>query len=221
MMMDGSEDRMDERLRRAATEYNSPPATPRAEMWERIQAARRSGAPVRDTDTIHLPLRRVWSRPAVRLLAGLAAMLVLGIGLGRLTVPRPGGTATVADTPDPTVTRATRPGANLATAITTAQHFSRVETFLTEFNTRLGDSTFSREAKALLTTTRLLLDSRRVTDTRTRRLLDDLEFVLVQIATLDPRNRPQDLDAITEDLTHNHLRTRLRNAMPADPAIRM
>src|SRR2546422_1014122 len=35
-----SDDRFDERLRQAAQDYHRPPATPRAELWRRIPAAR-------------------------------------------------------------------------------------------------------------------------------------------------------------------------------------
>ena len=40
-MMDEREDRFDEILREAARDYNAPPPTPKAEMWERIAAAAR------------------------------------------------------------------------------------------------------------------------------------------------------------------------------------
>ena len=77
------------------------------------------------------------------------------------------------------------------------------------------------QARQLLSSTRLLLDSKRLTDPRTRKLLEDLELVLVQIATLDPKDRREDLDLIADGLAQNHLRTRLRNAIPSDPTIRM
>ena len=35
-----TDDRFDERLRQAAQEYHRPPATPREELWTRIQAER-------------------------------------------------------------------------------------------------------------------------------------------------------------------------------------
>jgi hypothetical protein len=41
-MMDEREDRLDEWVRDAARDYNAPPPTPRAEMWEAIQAGRRA-----------------------------------------------------------------------------------------------------------------------------------------------------------------------------------
>jgi hypothetical protein len=221
LMMDDSEEPMAEKLRAMAADFNPPPATPREAMWERIQAARKATSPGAEPSVLPFRPRRGWNTPAVRVAIGIAAVLLIGIGIGRLTVA-PG---TDTRTPGSTTPLSSQPPArdreNLATTMVASQHFSRVESFLTEFNTRPGDSTFSGEAKSLLVTTRLLLDSKRVTDPRTRKLLDDLELVLIQIATLDAKNRPQDLDFITEDLTQNHLRTRLHNAVPAGPAIRM
>ena len=96
-----------------------------------------------------------------------------------------------------------------------------METFLTEFGTPNPPAGFTAEAHDLLGTTRLLIDSKRVTDPRTRQLLEDLELVLTQIATLDPKDHREDLDLIADGLAQSHLRTRLRNAIPAGPATRM
>src|ERR1041385_1082711 len=105
--------------------------------------------------------------------------------------------------------------------VATAEHLSRVETFLIDFRTRPESPEFSAEAHDLLGTPRLLLDSRRVTDPRPRKLLEDLELVLTQIAALDSHDRREDLDFIADGLDRSHVRTRLRNAIPAGPAIRM
>ncbi|HJR33758.1 MAG TPA: hypothetical protein VJ817_02330, partial [Gemmatimonadales bacterium] len=78
-MMDEREDRLDEWVRDAAREYNAPPPAPRAEMWEAIQAGRRAArvAP-RPLSPARNPLRYV---------IGIAALLALGIAIGRITVP--------------------------------------------------------------------------------------------------------------------------------------
>jgi hypothetical protein len=220
-MMDEREDRFDEMLRDAARDYNAPPATPRAEMWERIQAARRPGG---QADGI-LPLRptvRPTARPAFRFAMAIAAVLVLGVAIGRLTAPND------LDTPAPNQVTALTPAApetrerpSVAAQVATSNHLSRVETFLTEFGSAPASPDFSDQAQDLLGTTRLLLDSKRVVDVRTRTLLEDLELVLVQIATLNPKDRREDLDFIADGLAQNQLRTRLRNAIPAGPAIRL
>jgi hypothetical protein len=223
-MMDEREDRFDEVLRDAARDYNAPPATPKAEMWQRISAARKDSRTDAQMDGI-LPLRppvRRSVRPAFRLALGLAAILVLGVAIGRYTAP--GELVTPAPNPV-TASTAPTPGTqerpNMAAQVNTSNHLSRVETFLTEFGTAPASSDFSDQAKNLLGTTRLLLGSKRVDDPRTRILLEDLELILVQIATLNPRDRREDLDFIADGLAQNQLRTRLRNAIPAGPAIRL
>ncbi|HEU5219664.1 MAG TPA: hypothetical protein VFU23_13475 [Gemmatimonadales bacterium] len=210
-MMDEREDRFDEMLRDAARDYHAPPPTPRAEMWARIQAARQ----VRTTPVT--PLRR----PTFRILLAVAAVLAIGVLIGRMSAP---GITPVAPSPG---TVAATPGSekkeksNIATELATVDHLSQVETFLTEFGTEKATPEFTDHARDLLGTTRLLLDSKRVTDPRTRKLLEDLELVLVQIATLNPRDRREDLNSIADGLAQNQLRTRLRNAIPAGSLIRL
>ena len=166
--------------------------------------------------------------------------------IGRITVPRrteapaASGSATAQTTtqpaPDqPAVVATPNPGSRspapssppvqerseVAALFATGDHLTQVETFLTEFGTRAPAADFAGQAQDLLTNTRLLLDSKRVADVRTRKLLEDLELVLAQIATLNPRQRRQDLDLIADGLAQSHLRTRLRNAIPAGSAIRL
>jgi len=238
-MMDEREDRLDEWVRDAARDYNPPPPAPRAEMWEAIQAGRRAAR------AVPRPLHPV--RTPLRYGLGIAALLALGIAIGRITVPSrtetpaaspPTSTAQtpaqpVPDQPVQTVTpnpgsRSPAPSggdprerSEVAAVFATGDHLTQVETFLTEFGTRTPATDFAGQAQDLLTNTRLLLDSKRVADVRTRKLLEDLELVLAQIATLDPRQRRQDLDMIADGLAQSHLRTRLRNAIPAGSAIRL
>jgi len=226
-MMDEREDRLDALLRDAAQDYNAPPPTPKAELWERITAVRQSASvPAGQKHGRILPLRRTAALP---LWIGIAALLAVGVAIGRLSVPHnpaapanpasgtltaaPGGAATQQSTPQ-------EKGA-VATQLATVQHLGQVESFLTEFSTRNAAQDFTTQARELLTNTRLLLDSKRLTDAPTRRLLEDLELVLVQIATLDPKDRREDLGFIADGLAQNHLRSRLRSAIPAGSAIRM
>lgn len=214
-MMDEREDRFDEFLRDAAQSHNAPPPAPRAEMWERIRAER--ARPV-----VVTPLRR----PTVRVLLALAAILILGVAIGRFTAPSSvapslPGTVTAAGNTPATSPDARHEKGELASRLATTQHLTQVETFLTEFNAQPKSGEYTTLAKDLLTNTRLLLDSKRVADARTRKLLEDLELILAQIATLDPTDRGSDLNAIADGLAQNQLRSRLRNAIPAGPAIKL
>lgn len=219
-MMDEREDRLDEMIRDTARHYNEPPATPRAEMWAVIRATR-AASPAGRTPR---ESRRFPSTP-LRLVFGMAALLALGIAIGRLTVParplEPAASTMAAQPGTASPAAEQRERAEVATRFATDDHLTQVEAFLTEFGARPATPEFTAQAQDLLTNTRLLLDSKRVADPRTRKLLEDLELVLVQIATLSPTDRRTELDIIADGLAQNHLRTRLRNAIPAGPAIRL
>lgn len=210
-MMDDREDRADQWLREAAKDYNPPPPVPRAEMWQRIEAARRGAAVT--------PIRRAapWRMPLA-----VAALLLLGVAIGRVTSPRPTtSTNTPAGAPAASAAVPNTERGTVANRLVTDDLLSQAETFLTEFNTQAAAEDFSVKAKDLLITTRLLLDSKRRADAPTRKLLEDLELVLAQIATLDPEDQRQERGFIADGLAQNQLRSRLRNAIPSGPAIRL
>ena len=207
------DDRWDDQLRESAQEYNAPPQTPRAEMWAAIVAERPEKAErARLRITPFRPLRHL--RP-LRLPIGIAALLALGIGLGRLTLPRP-----QPGTPAATVATRNPPAAGeVAYQVATTEHLSQSEAFLTLFRASVhrggNEQLASATARQLLGTNRLLLDSPAGSDARTRLLLQDLELVLVQIAQLSRRPSSPDLDLITEGLEGGDVMSRLRTAVPS------
>jgi hypothetical protein len=209
-MMD---DRFDDWLQDSARDYNDPPETPREEMWQRIVAARTEQP--RKTILPFRASRRFRSfRPIAAWAAGVAALLAVGIGLGRLSVEHP---QTVA--PPAAVAAAGPRVSATAYRLTATEHLSQSEAFLTLFrasvhgtgNERLASAT----ARQLLATNRLLLDSPAANDARTRLLLQDLELVLAEIAQLSPQPRSRDLQMITEGLEQGGVLSRLRTAVPA------
>lgn len=68
---------LDDQIRRLAQSYNEPPATPRDAMWQAIDRTRAGAGIV----AIGTSRRMRWLRMA----GGVAAVLVVGIGIGRLT----------------------------------------------------------------------------------------------------------------------------------------
>jgi hypothetical protein len=67
----------------------------------------------------------------------------------------------------------------------------------------------------MLSTTRLLLDSPAAEEAKNRRLLEDLELVLVQIVNLAPNAGAADRGSIERTLENGQVMTRLRTAVPA------
>ena len=201
-----NDDRMDELLIEAAQDYNRPPETPRDEMWARIEATRwRKSVEQRKQRSTRRWLS--WS-------AGIAATLVLGIALGRVSVQLPQG-STLAVAPAPAAQ-------STAYQVAAVQHLSRTEALLTSFRADAqagrADAAVGLWAGELLSTTRLLLDSPAAEDPRLRSLLEDLELVLVQISILPAARTDDDLDMITEGLEQRNVLPRLRTAIPAGPA---
>lgn len=112
-------------------------------------------------------------------------------------------------------------GAARSTAYTlaTVRHFTAVEALLTSFQTSphdaRGDAQLASYARALLSQTRLLLDSPAASDPTRQRLLQDLELVLVQMTQLSPTDAPIDREMINGSVSRTDVITRLRTAVPA------
>lgn len=208
-------DGFDDQLRETARNYNAPPETPREEMWERIVAARAERTERTDkTRTGVTPLRPLRHLRHLTWPAGIAALLAIGVALGRITAPEP-------QTPAPAnVAAVATPQVNdVAYRIAATEHLSQSEAFLTLFRTSVrqggSEQLASGTARQLLATNRLLLDSPAASDDRTRLLLQDLELVLAQIAQLSDRPKSPDLNFIAEGLEDSGVMTRLRTAVPS------
>jgi len=208
-MTDQHEDpKFEQWLKGAAKSYHTPPPTPRDAIWKRIQDARRNK---------HVIELRPWMRWAV----AAAAVLILGFGIGRWTAHQPpagNGTTSVA-----TADSAPPAQSELVYQIAATQYLSHTEAFLTSFRTDVGSNhaanraRFARQARDLLSTTRLMLDSPAGKDQRLRSLLEDLELVLVQISQLDPARDGHDTDLITQGMNQSNVLPKLRSAIPAGP----
>ncbi len=203
---------LDPRLIEQARSYNAPPAADHDAMWRAIEARRRPAgsrrqAP-RDRRLSRGSRRPVLNTRVAAWITGIAALLVLGIGIGRMTA---GGGVTVSS--PTTVAVEASSGPSRALEIAAAQHLNQAETYLTLFraSVRSGevDSLPVAAARQLLSTNRLLLDSP-VADARLRPLLLDLELVLAEISQLGTTSRATDVQLITDGLDHGDVITRLR-----------
>jgi hypothetical protein len=191
----------------AAREYRRPPEPPREAIWRAIQAERRAARATR-------PALRRW----VPWAAAAAALLAVGVGIGRLS--QPGRTsdhgAPVANWgPSAAAPRVSE----AAYRLTTLEHLGQSEAFLTLFRSsvRTGgqEQLASATARQLLATNRLLLDSPAATDRKTRVLLEDLELVLAEIAQLAADPQPDDRALIGEGMDRGGVLSRLRTEVPA------
>lgn len=195
-------------VRTVLGEYHEPPPTPRDRIWARIEAtrteaARRHPSAVAGADAP--PGRRPWLAWG----AGIAAILAVGIGLGRLSL-------SVGPDPAPPVETAVQPSP--AQVLATAQHLSRAEVFLTEFRLDPASSlSMEGQARDLLLSTRLLLDGPRPLEPRLQALLEDLELILVQVVQLDAGRLDEELEFITDGLEQRAVLSRIRTAVPAGP----
>ena len=203
-----NDEHLDKLIASARDSYRVAPEPQLDTMWAAIDAEL-SGAPTR---------WQVTQRSTRWGIVGIAAaaMLVLGVGLGRwsatpaATAPRDGNTVASRDMRGPS---------DVAEPLQreTSNYLGATEVLLTDLQDSSGSGAYANQANALLVKTRLLLDSPAAHDRRLHDLLEDLELVLAQIATLrgqdtSPRNAA-DLQLIRSALANRDLVPRLRTAV--------
>jgi hypothetical protein len=185
----------------AAALADSPPARP---LWPQVAA--RIGHPrVELAPADELAARRR-TRPPLRWAIGLAAVLALGIGIGRTLPHAPAEVATSA-----------RPAPQTDPYhVAAVEHLGRSRALLTSFQHSSADAQtqalVTHWADDLLSNTRLLLDSPAADDPRLQRLLQDLELVLVQIAQL--RSDRAEVDLARDAIDESGVLPRMRAVVP-------
>lgn len=200
--------------------YRRPPEAPRDEMWTAIVAELPAGQEAGDVIAIG-PARRkqaegktVWNRQWTALATAAAALLVMGIGLGRVSVSPSGAPVEPAEVASAEVRSSTM-------RVAAVDHLSRTEALLTMVSSdaRAGrvDAEVGQWARTLLLQTRLLIDSSAAQDPMILVLLEDLEVILMQVARLSPQldgSLSGELDLITEGLEDNDMMLRIRAILP-------
>lgn len=198
-----TEDRLNELLDDARRTWPLPPEPDYQAMWARIEREAFSGIR-RDTRT---PSWRTFS-------LGLAATLVIGIGVGRLSTWDAAAPATGLAVAGVS-TESAAPGSNAYDKVA-QELLGRTVVLLTALPAEAQNSSgerFSNQATELLTSTRLLLDSPAASDARFKDLLEDLELVLAQIAMLQSGRTRQEIDLITDALEERDVVPRIRSAV--------
>jgi hypothetical protein len=199
--MTSEQERFDDFIRQQAADLRPAPSTPVDQMWSAITAERRARAQA-----------AVAERRRARWGLGIAAVLLLGVAIGRMSAPDAGkgppGAGPVADADGPSVIY----------QAAAAEYLGRAEALLTMFRleARAGrtDEQTSGAAQRMLTTSRLLMDSPVASDPQMRRLLEDLELVLAQIARLSAEQGADPAEFVLEALENNSVLFRLRAVNP-------
>ena len=217
---------------KSAPALNVPPVTPRADMWDAIQAAQRASAAAQSggiAGVTPLVRRGRWMWPAA-----VAAALLVGIGVDRYATRSGAGEpdaraqqrAVATNAPrSPELARDSSNPSGLY-RLAAVQTLTQAEALLTAY--RAGGVATRNPADAqqlgtwgreVLSSTRLLLDSPAGNDPQLRPLLNDIELVLVQIirlsgAPLDSSDRT----LIDRAMRGHNLLPRIRTAVPAGVA---
>jgi hypothetical protein len=186
-----------------------------------------------------LPLDQIWSAvereaftapvrrptPWIRTLLPLAAMLVLGFGIGQIA-PRLGSEAST-DPASPLAGSAGQPAAHASASEAppfvgvATDYLERVTALLVTLaseSSRQPAQYSAGQARDLLTTTRLLMDTPYPLDASLRTLLEDLELVLAQIARLPARPTAPDVYLIDQALDQREVIPRLRVYLAENPS---
>ena len=229
-----SDEKFEEFLQREAHAYNEPPVNvPRDEMFAAISAARAAGPKTEDRG----PNMSPWRRSPHFTWIGMAATLVIGVAIGRyaMTSKAPPAPAITASRGDSSRGDSSRGDSSRGDARTPASssdtaggsyaraantELARAEALLTAYGASGKDAGVDKQlstwARDILANTRLLLDSPAADDPSRRRLLQDLELVLVQMVQRSPAAGAADERShIDRSMERTQVLPRLRSALPA------
>jgi hypothetical protein len=211
-----TDERFEELMRDAKKTYRTPPSADFDGMWKSIEGAYFGGA-MGQTQAHHNERPRGLQHSAMRWV-GIAATLVVGIGIGRMSL-RLDHAAPVAPA-GPVVASAQPAAPKVDTAMArpyeleTSQYLGQTAALLVSLPTeaKTPDAQFAARAADLLTRTRLLMDSPAASSPSMRSLLDDLELVLMQVVRLQGSSNRTDLELINRALEQRDVIPRLRTA---------
>jgi len=203
-----TEDRLDQIINSAADHYNVPPVNaPLDEMWTAIEAEafkpRVESITTRRTSLVNNP----WLR--------MAAVLVLGVAIGRFSTrapaPAPVAAKTVADAPD----------LEASYQLSAERYLGQTVTLVAGLPKQLQsgriDSAYVARASESLTQLRLLMDSAAASNPRLRALFEDLELVLVQVVQMPANGSATDAKLIRQAMQERDVMPRLVDAVADTP----
>jgi hypothetical protein len=201
------QEQFDRWLQEAAKSYHEPPDTNLDTLWEDVQRGRAaSTTPVTD-----IRPRRWHAQPWLR----MAAILVVGVGIGRLSVS-PAATPLAPRSDSAVVTPVSLSESTLDMPDAErylGQTVALLASLQSGARSTWGDTLMTARASRLLSTTRFLLDSPSASDPNVRTLLEDLELVLVQIVQIPSSKSAADVELIHQAMQQRDVMPRLRSAV--------
>lgn len=193
-------------MRDAAATYRVPPDAPLDDMWQQVE---RRSFTSRSQTRRWAAFRHPW--------LGIAAALVIGVGVGRWTMRAPATVAVRSSGGNRVVAARADSSLGEPYQVATSQYLDQAAALLVSLPQEAkgghADEEFLGRAGELLTTTRLLLDSPASKDQRMRTLLEDLELVLAQVVRLQHDRGRTELDLINQALKQRDVIPRLRTAV--------
>ena len=207
------DEEFDNWLRTEARSYNEPPAPDVEGMWAEIEK-QHFDKPSTTIASI-TPLRAPWYNTGWM---RVAAALVIGVGLGRISLspasPAPTGANTVATAEAVAGSTVLQPVLNSPEA---NKYMGETIALLASIQSQTGTSAQDKQlvsgAADLLNTTRFLLDSPNQNNPNVRGLLEDLELVLAQIVQLSNKGTAGDVEMIHQAMEQRDVMPRLRTAV--------
>jgi hypothetical protein len=202
-----NEEQLDNIIQSAADHYNVPPVNPPLdEMWAAIEAESfgRSVTAIKGRKSL---ANNPWLR--------MAAVLVLGVVIGRVSMRAPA--AGVARPDEPIMVA----DASASYQLSAEQYLGQAVTLLASMPNELQsgrvDSSFVTRASESLTTLRLLMDSPAASNPRLRALFEDLELVLVQVVQMPEGGSRSEARLIRQAMQERDVMPRLFDAVAETP----
>lgn len=198
-------EKFDSWLRDAARSYNEPPVPDVNAMWASIEQQHFSAI---------APRNPWYANSWIR----VAAALMLGVGLGRGTLPSPVAPAVLQQQTAVAETLPVQPDALPALNAPEANKYlgetvALLASLQSEHHSARKDRQLVSDAADLLNTTRFLLDAPTTTDPKVRGLLEDLELVLAQVVQLPKARSANDVELIHQAMEQRDVMPRLRTAV--------
>lgn len=199
------DDKFEQWLREESQSYNRPPKADVEQMWTAIEAGQHLEQQI---DVV--PIRPRWyANTWLR----VAAALVIGVGVGRMTMTTPPFAPPVASNDVAAASSSSTTQATVTSDPATLRYIGQTVALLASFESDISgprsDTAVAQRAKELLLTTRLLLDAQQASDPIVYALLEDLELVLVQIVQMPPKRNASDVDLIKEAMQQRDVMPRL------------